>query len=764
MDIISICVSFVAAILGVAYPILLQVISRIDEKYYSLTITDSFEKEPIRKLFICSLFLSLTTIFIYTLECSPPENMDFLYNSAEKIALVSTIFLIVIFFLLTKKILVYYNSNKIILYFIKRHSKVVISGQKASNTKENEFFLVLSDLLFYSIKIRNKSIALIISDTFYKDFDRIRFSSENKTVTYKPHHYELTNKLTELLATNEYKEFNYLKDRATGGLWLLGEGEGYKISENTYAWLWQNLKTAIEYKDQDMLMAFWMNAHQHISYRLDNIQEEYVDGIVKNQKEIEERNKQRNRFLQFTTALGGLLIYLKQYGAIQRCFRFTQSTPPTYELLPKQMDDVFEWYIHFRDPYSDNYSFMGSVYSFPNIEGLNEDGLIKRYICKYIALLFLRQYTLQVYYVFQKPLAFPNISGFTQGDLKKCIENIDFFRLLIDEVYSDKQLLDEVGFGWLTDEWLTQNEKPNPLKFIDDFKSELEAQFTGNEISQTISIEKKEQFLDKTKEILECTFNEYDKLSNKEPHIGDVEKGYLFGGTAMLNKSAFADEQGVSHLNFDSILAEGVSKNYKKAISNSFFIHKTAHYLLSPEDVFRAIDKLNIDNKFVLVAFKLNFNKLIHDLKIEGLTEAKYKELDIIHFEYANSQTVANTIFVIKKVDLPRLEYLDIDDEEKKKYKVDKPISDKFKLYANVIDLYQNNDVRTERETNAGEDLSKKVLAYIAFKLELQWKRNINCISLKIYSEYQNKGIPNKLSDVKPIKEDKKNSKEEKDE
>lgn len=644
--------------------------------------------------------------------------------------------------------------------------KRVLKRNKAVDANQDTFSAIC-DIFYYSIKSGDEKVAETISKFMYVDFDRIRTEQADQPVIFPTQHYQLTYKLTQLLVKNDNTNFRYIENRATGGLWLLGEREGYKISESTYTWLWRNLKTAVEYKDQDMIMAFWMNAHQYITFQLAYIQEEYAEGKypveIRNQVEVDGRKNERNRFLQFTTALGGLLLYSKLYNTIQRCFRYTQSTPAKYELLPKRMDDVFERYIHFRDPYSDNYSFMGSVYSFPNIEGLNEDGLIKRYICKYIALLFLRQYSLQVYYSFQKPLAYPDTS-FTQGELKTWIENIDFFRLLVEEVYRDRQLLDEVGFGWLTDEWLTQNEKPRPLQFIDDFKKLLEQKFDTKEKTQEISKEKVGKFLNSTKETLERTFKEYDKLSNKEPLSGDVEKGYIFGEITLLDKSVFADEQGVDTINFDSIFANMVSERVKDIIANSFFIHKTVNYLLSLDDVFRAIDKLNIgDDKYVLIAFGLNFNYLIHDLKIEGLSKTKYKELEIRHFVYANPQTVANTIFVIKKDDLPRLEYLDTDDVEKKKYGLETPINDTFKLYANVIDLYQKDDLRSEEETNAGEDLSKKVLAYIAFKLEIQWQKNINCISLGIYSEYQNKGIPNKLSDVKPIKEDKKNSKKEKD-
>lgn len=627
--------------------------------------------------------------------------------------------------------------------------------KRSTNIDENQnTFYAICDVLYYSIKNEDLKVVQEITDFLYEDFDRIRLQFKNKPVVFPIHHYQLTNKLTQLLANNTNKSFRYLKDRTVGSLWLLGERTGFTISKETFSCIWMNLKTAVEYDDQDMIIDFWKNAHQHISYRLDYIYPNYVlNDMPKmtNQKEYDERIKQRKRFLQFTVALGGLLMYTKQYNTIQRCFKYTQSTPPKYELLPERMDEVFEHCIHFYDPYSENYPFMGFYYSFPKVEGLNEDGIIKKFICKYIALLFLRQYSLVPYLSYMEPLRLPNIPN-EPREIKKWLENVDYFKLLIEEVYNDKQLLAEVGFGWLTDEWIIEKQKIHPLLFIENFKSELEKRLGLIEETQNISETKKENFLRETKKILEGVFKEYSQLSNENNLSGDVEKRYIYGGTALFSKNAFADNQGESYLNADTILAGSIANNFKEAISNSFLIHRSAYYLFSAKEVFQAIDMLNIDNNYILIAFRLNFHDLIDELKIEGLTKNSYKGIDIKHFDYVNYKALGNTIFVIKKDDLPRFEYLETNNAEKDKYELKQPISEEYKLYANIIDLNIHEDLRNLIEANNEGDLSKKVLAYIGFNFELQWKKNVDCISLRIYSEYLNRGIPNNLSDLQPLK------------
>jgi hypothetical protein len=70
--------SITVAILGIAYPILLQVYARLDEKYSSDRVVELFEKEGERKWFKYSLIGSLLAIFIYTMNLEPRVHIELL--------------------------------------------------------------------------------------------------------------------------------------------------------------------------------------------------------------------------------------------------------------------------------------------------------------------------------------------------------------------------------------------------------------------------------------------------------------------------------------------------------------------------------------------------------------------------------------------------------------------------------------------------------------------------------------------------------------
>lgn len=128
MDNISICVSFIVAILGIAYPILFEVVSRLDEKYSSQAIIDLFRRELENIIFINTLKFSLFAIFIWMLKLPPLikiNGLDYLIGiSAQLVLITSTIVLIVSFFYFVRKVLIYYTPTRFLPYLIQRHINI----------------------------------------------------------------------------------------------------------------------------------------------------------------------------------------------------------------------------------------------------------------------------------------------------------------------------------------------------------------------------------------------------------------------------------------------------------------------------------------------------------------------------------------------------------------------------------------------------------------------------------------------------------------
>lgn len=184
MDNISICITFIAGILGIAYPVLLQVVSRLDEKYNSLIVLDLFNKEYEKKSFTISLILSLVFIFLWMLKLKPffnPGNFgQIVNNSAEYLLIVSSLSTIIFFFCFVRKILIYYTPNRFLNFLIKGNDKSI-------RTSDFSYLYAISDLLFFSIKHQNEKIVELISKYICRLFKEFHESHSGEKIIFHQH-------------------------------------------------------------------------------------------------------------------------------------------------------------------------------------------------------------------------------------------------------------------------------------------------------------------------------------------------------------------------------------------------------------------------------------------------------------------------------------------------------------------------------------------------------------------------------------------------
>ncbi|MGV8092062.1 MAG: hypothetical protein AB2L24_09395 [Mangrovibacterium sp.] len=752
-------INTIIGLLGIAYPVLLQVIARLDEKYSSDQVVKLFNKEWEYNAFRYALISSLIFVVLWSMKLPPVVKiggLDFIIeNSASLFVAVSAILLVIFFFFFVRKILIYYTPSKFIRYLIKCHKK---------SEADLQYFEASSELLLLFIRTQQTNFTRTLSDFFYTDFRQVRDQFTDKPVVYPHSYYDLVYRTIEELAILKEKRNYSLERRTAGGIWLLGEMQGKEISEDTYAWLWRNLLLAIRYQQDDLIVNHWETCHQYYVYSLPCIYPEYNNLAnnlqVSNQESVNKRIAERQKFIEFHYALGGLLTYKERYACIKRLFSYTQSQPPRYELLPESMNEIFKFYFDVRDPYERKYTWISNRYPFPDLSGLNADYVIKKWICSYMAILFLRQYTIVPHLITMRPLDFPSTPN-VQGEIKQWIDGLDFFKELVSEHLKNEKLLKTLNLGFITPGWCNENQKTYPITFIETFKANLEGAYHANALNLPISDEKVSQFENSTKTIIESAIDKL-QLINNEASLPDnnTDKWYVNGQRMLESKDAFSENPEVDLLEYDSFLASVVSDRMVEGFGETFFHKTTQSFLLKPEDFFKAVDRLAIDSSFVIINFKINLDYFINHLKIPELSNDKYKDINI--YSFSGSQLVNYSFFIIKKSDLPNISTSPIAEDIILKYNL-KKISDKINLYSSVIDLNNTSDeVYNENNQDKSDDeLRKSVLLSIIISIEFKWKKNIEVIRLRQYSKYFETGIVNKLDDIKPVNKEKPSSQQD---
>ncbi|NPA33854.1 MAG: hypothetical protein GXO48_02875 [Chlorobi bacterium] len=756
----QICVAIIVAIMGIAYPIIVDKISQIGEKFKSDNIREvlrtEFPHNAILKIPFCRKRISFFEFFLYgslismlflALKLKPLfvtniEWLDYMIaNSAHIVLMIFTVFLVIVFFFWIHKVAIYSgNANDLLKHCIDMYGE---------STEKKYLLKSINDIALYAMDTQNEHLQKTLVDFYSTIFSRIRHEKlkQGEDVVYPIDLYHLVNRLVERAVRLSSNRLRALEYRAISGIWLIGDGviTSAPISEQTYSWLWRNVYVMIS--KPRLLKEFWANSYQYFIYALKPITPkiEYRSEkiIVVNKNEIEQRKKEADRFLEFHYALGGLVLYKGHYSLLRYFFEFSHSYPPQYPLLPRTMDEVFYWFDYF---YNDLYR-LDSIdlrYPFPGLDNLGNSRQINIWICRYIALLFIRQYTLPRYLIIGKPIAHPRLPDKIR-DLHRWLNNIEFFKKCLEDILSNERLLEELGYK----ELVRKKEKEFD-QFIRILKGNIQKRIGSIRVKAKLSSEKIKQFYDKTSEIFYNAFYEtysqilkfdsgHDKCELITPFPIDVKVPFP--------RSAFIEDEAgeIPHLNFDAALADVIVREVIfRRLPLSFSEARTKHYVIREEEIIKAFEHLispSLNSKVKIIG-----NNIINRIKteIKSYVENRHNNVEFIEIP----SPLLNVLFILREVDLPNIKYYDPSQEDINKYEL-KCINEELRLYASVIDLGQE----VSMSGNEGQAQDPEVMLIIKHYSELCWKRDRQIVQITISTPYKEAGIPNDISEIQPLRD-----------
>ncbi|MDD3235831.1 MAG: hypothetical protein PHH43_05840 [Candidatus Cloacimonetes bacterium] len=540
---------------------------------------------------------------------------------------------------------------------------------------------------------------------------------------------------------------------------MLGRELTDKISNATLTHIWGNLIIILESDSIDMFMMYWELMDNRLrDYRFQKLYPR-TQKPVSSISSTEENNYKPDtidiRMRYYHSALGGLVLYLQKYNTLSRIFSYTSSEPPEYYLLPNTLKDVYELFVFFMDPWGDNFSFISFIYYFPHIEGVNQDNLIKKWICSYLAILFLRLYKLRPQYFEQELLKVTELPQ-TQREKRIWLECIESFRSHIKEWLKQPDMLEKAGLGNVSLNWQYAPAK-EPDAVIDKLKADLTQAMQNSETNQPLADDKVKQFFASTTK----QFNDYllsiHNLLSSTPKSQECSKHYVNGSRILLEKSCFQDDVALHMDNFDSILASMVITHLKRQLSNSFVVNTSDRYQLKAEEIFPAIDKLKLDkNIHIIINMNLNLGYYIDVLKVKGLSETVYDGISIKSIDSYNRQA-GYSVFILEKKNLPYLKFNELTTKELDKYSLKKVevkyVSDvDYKIYASVINLIDGDKKEVLQEVKdryPDKDIDLYVLVMIGLIAEIQWDKDIKMVQIQQSLHRESQQLLSNISDIR---------------
>lgn len=737
-NIVEICVPLIIVLLGTAYPIILNNISNIGEKYHSKYIIALFKQERFynQSSFQWILYLSLFLLIPLIFKFEPLFGWDncFINNSANILVSLVTALLLFIFFKWIKKISIY-NSNidSLLDYIIKRY--------ESSNGKTKEYaFMSINDIAIYAVNTKDIDLQTKLLDFYFNYVIKYRkeYNSTNKELNYDEEFSGLIRRIIDECVENNYKDLLPLRYSAINGVLLIPyDTQSIKISEDTYNNLWYNI-TLIR-NNPDYISKFWAHSNQ---YFWTGLKEIALNFDRSNEKEFIEREQERKRFLEFHYAVGGLLLYSKNYEALKYIFSYSQQTPPKYELLPYNMRDIFEQIEYFRNENKQIPRFIIGFnrYRFPNLDSVGTNKQVVFWICCYLCVLFIRQYKLLKTLYYSNTTNQPYLNDLPLMELYNWKESITYFKFCLNKVLEDKEALEQLEL------WNTYELKYSEIdKFIIELEQSIHKHISDKKERSELSQKKIEQFYASSKEILGNCLEEYLPINNPEDFDTDFKVTFS-GESVLFNKSCFVDDD-IPCMDYDSNLANFISSySIPRDISNGFLIAKTNRYLLNNNNLLEGMDRIIQDKEdIVIIVFSGGYETT---QKVEN---SKYKENVI----YLPAIDFKNTIFILEKSNLPRIEKSDISEEVKQELQV-KKISDKWNIYGTIIDInLPENEAIKEKwidDINYYQKENKlQILLGLLFVGHIKFKSDRKIIQININNEFEELGTENKLSDLEPL-------------
>ncbi|MDF9826220.1 hypothetical protein M2447_000296 [Ereboglobus sp. PH5-10] len=752
-DIISVAlIPIIISIFAFGLPLLMQTIRGIDEKYNSTKLIEAFRKDWRCVWFIRILIITIISYIVWLLQIPPPP------LSKEYWIVNNSAFILISLSAFTLTVIILYVLHLIYIYYV---PELLFKRLEKTYNKTNKIFYfdVISKILFYSIAKADESLARSLFEFYFNAFSKFRENKKGQLIVYPQEYYNAIFEANELLCNRKRKTVSHFNNGIFFDLFL-DEYQGTMISPETYQCLWRLIVQSISHNREEFVLAYWRKAHQFFNFSMREVSPEYdaiESGNLKatNQSKIEKRLTEREDFLEFHYALGGLLMYMKKYATIREIMRYTQQEPPKYVLVPERMQQIIIRYMQLnKEP---PYSFLHYTkrYWFPNIYGVNSDETIKIWIKRYLAILFIRQYTLPEYYVISERLEMPNPPS-ELSELNRWKEELGSLRFFIDEYFTPpkRNILKILGLDIIaTQNWFIKNDKEKYSDLIANLKKQIEHKFNKLKREQPVSTIKERRFQEEANKILHVIFDKYIKIytGSKLDHYKSI---LIEGRFDILPKTAFAENQDMCYGNADSITAQGVAMQFMYSATNILLLMRPKKYLLLEECVFPAIDKLNVHpSDYVIISVGLNIEYFSY-LKVNGLSGSRsewlYKGFNIIEMDACGYEPIGQSIFIVKKVDLPEIIFNEPQNKFATKYHLEK-INNTYSIYTKLIDLSESDDTEIRDELlkkNPQAKLSESVLACVSINSEIRYKFGAKCVQIRLFSQFDDRGKSNTLEDV----------------
>ena len=295
-------ISIFGALVSLGYPVVLQSIQRIDEQYDSIRLTHRLQYEIVFKLFKCLMIVNIIVSILapFVLYLLPIQYIAIVITVQSVMVLALLLCSVKLFNL----ILAYYYPQQLIkrlkdsLGDLKKKSDR-LKTEKSYDKYARELMNML-DISIYAARKKNR-------ETYHEAYRFIlrAFIEYNETVEigedviYPRSYMKILEEIKRYTTDLKEPTFFYYSNEIIPILY--DSTSSYKISENTFVFIWSMINDVILADNRGWFSQYWSWSDQYYRFAL--------TPIMRDDKKHEE--EEEKRFYEQHVMIGALLIYNK---------------------------------------------------------------------------------------------------------------------------------------------------------------------------------------------------------------------------------------------------------------------------------------------------------------------------------------------------------------------------------------------------------------------------------------------------------------------
>lgn len=740
--------SILSTLFGLSYPLILSCIEKIDTKYCSTKLSARFGEERVFILFKYILILNLIIAVVF------PFLMDGNHHSRYLIAAQCVMAIVMIYyaFLLFNKVMTYYDAAKLQEQILADYHKTVKAGNKAL---ESKYFTQWSDLTLVLLSSADEKLVQSVYEEWYDYVIRKYNTNKGKPLEMDDYFYDAVTRINENLCKGERKPISVNNSNSLLTSLIVQDSV---ITEKTYRYLWKNLRLQLFYERDEWVMAYWKTASQRYDYLMTDKTTYDVDERTGNhytERQVEERNKQREQFAEFHIMLCAMLLQQGKYELLEQMMFYTQSQPPTYPLVPSNLADILKMFEHLNEYKLWDITYYEERYPMPNMHGITGGKILGAANC-YMALLVYRLYVL--IYPYGREFAFRTVGlSDNQAKLAKYKRDLDTLRYWLEKIKDNKEALSSIRVTSIDEIFnacgsIASEGVNTPEQVIKDIQNNIEKKLIDLKQHQPNDPEK---IGDIEKEVNRRLMMAMSPISDIWGKRFERDMCYYLNSSVsqLFESTAFQANPDISHAGVEDCVFEGLWHTYSHLFASSFYQEcMQANYTIDSGHLFDALDKVKVSEDYYAFAFGIYIDYYIG--KVEGLVKEtdriyNYNRMKIMSLD-CPVQIFSKRIYIMRKDDKPYIEFQEPSDEQKKNMELKK--FNKYDLWMSVQKVEGHENVISEEYIKKlGNEKDLYSVFHAMWIPKLYFKERYKRICLKVNYKMTDEGSTDSIEIIEPF-------------